>query len=108
MFGLWTDLIVGMDEVSSHVDSPVFYYEVKDSPGVCVDRGDGSFVWSPIKINKTAVKVGEVDSNEDDLNPSECLMLDYQPREEVPVFEVETRDKLFWALFVSFTCCTNK
>ena len=46
------------------------------------------------------MKVGEVDSSEDDLNPSECLMLNYQPREGVPGFEVETRDELFWASVV--------
>ena len=57
---------------------------------------DGSFDWSPIKINKSAVKVGEVDSSEDDLNPSDCLVLNYQPREGVPGFEVETRDDMFW------------
>ena len=54
------ELTLAMDEVLSDVDmySPVFYHEVKDSPGVCVDRGDGSFDWSPIKISKSAVKVG--------------------------------------------------
>ena len=60
-----------MDEVLSDVDnpdvSPVFYHEVKDSPGVCVDCADGFFDWSPSRL---AVKVGEVDSSEDDLNHS--------------------------------------
>ena len=41
-------------------------------------------------VKASAAKVGEVDSSEDDLNPSECLALDYQPREGVPGFEVET------------------
>lgn len=32
------DLILAMGIVSSNVDSPVFYYEVQDFLGICVDR----------------------------------------------------------------------
>ena len=96
---LCEDLVLAMDEVPSEsdVDCPVFYHEVQDSPGVCVDHGDGR---SPIKISKSSVKVGVVDSSEDDLNPSDWLILDYQPREGVPGFEVETRGDMFWTPIV--------
>ena len=31
---------------------------------VFVERGDGSFSWSPMKISRSAVKVSDVDSSE--------------------------------------------
>lgn len=43
------------------------------------------------------MKVGEVDSSEDDLNHLECLMFNYQPRQGVLGIEVETIGELFWA-----------
>lgn len=36
----------------------------------CFDHGDGSFDWSPIKVSRSAAKIG-LGSSEDDLNPSE-------------------------------------
>ena len=75
----------------SVIDPPVFYYESNNTPGVCVERGDGSFSWSPVKINRSAVKFGDVDSSEcGDID--EYLSLSYHPREGVPDFEVETQD----------------
>ena len=40
------------------------------------------------------MKLGEVNSNEDDLPIVECFTLHYQPREGVPGFEVETKYEL--------------
>lgn len=82
----------------SVIDPPVFYYETNNTPGVCVERGDGSFSWSPVKISRSAVKVGDVDSSEcSDIDIDECLSLSYHPREGVPGFEVETQEDAFWA-----------
>ena len=40
-----------------------------------VDSGDGSFDWSPIKINKNAVKIVQVQSTEYNLNSLYFLLL---------------------------------
>ena len=42
------------------IDPPVFYYESNNTPGVYVERGDGSFSWSSVKISRSAMKVGDV------------------------------------------------
>ena len=44
------------------------------------------------------MKVGYEDSSgASDLDINECLSFDYQPREGVPGFEIETKEDLFWA-----------
>ena len=44
------------------------------------------------------MKVGNKDSSgASDLDINKCLSLDYQPREGVPGFEIETKEDLFWA-----------
>ena len=63
-----------------------------NTPGVCVERGDGSFSWSPVKISRSAVKVGDVDSSEcSDVDIDECLSLSYHPREGVPGLRLRLR-----------------
>ena len=47
---------------------PIVYHytETSDRPGVCVVCDDvGKLCWSPIKVSKTAVKVGQVASSDD-------------------------------------------
>ena len=66
--------------------------------GVCVKRGDGSFSWSPVKISRSAVKVGDVDSSEcSDIDVDECLSLSYHLREGVPGFEIDAQEDAFRA-----------
>ena len=44
------------------------------------------------------MKVGYEDSSgASDLDINECLLFDYQPREGVPGFEIETKEDSFWA-----------
>ena len=85
----------------SDVTPPVIYHhdETSDRPGVCVVRDDdGKLCWSPIKVSKRAVKVGQVASSDDrDLDSDDCLSFEYQPRDGVPGFDIETRDDGFWA-----------
>ena len=65
---------------------------------MCVDRSDGTFSWSPIKVSRSAVKVGNEDSSgASDLDINECFSFDYQPRDGVSGFEIETKEDLFRA-----------
>ena len=47
-----------------------------------------------------SVKIG-LESSEDDVNPSECLMFNYQPREGVPGFDIETKMNCFGHLLLT-------
>ena len=49
-----------------------------NAPGVCIDQGNGYFGWSPIKISEQAV-----DISEDEIDLSDCVMLEYQPKDGV-------------------------
>ena len=80
----------------SQLSTEVFYYETNDTPGICISHDDRSFGWSSVKIN-TAVKVGVDSSDGSDLNISECVALDFQSREGVPGFDIETAEDLFRA-----------
>ena len=53
-------------------------------------HSDGSSSWSPIKLNRKAVKPASAESSDYDLDVSECLCLDVQLRENVPGVEIET------------------
>ena len=91
-------LIIAESELSpTDVSSPVFYLEKNDIPGVCVDRGDCSFSWSPVKFSRSAVKIGVRSTESSDVDIDDCLSIDYQPRNGVPGFEVETKADSFWS-----------
>ena len=79
--------------------SNVYYQELEDSPtpGVCVESDGGTSTWSPIKISKRHVKPASSDTSDDDIDIDDCLSFDYQLRDGVPGFEIETRDDCFWA-----------
>ena len=79
------------------VSTPVFYLEKDEIPGICIDRGDSSFSWSPVKFSRSAVKVGVGSTESSDLDIEECVSIDYQPRHGVPGFEVETWTDTFWS-----------
>ena len=95
------ELIISQSQLSPSdivPPSPVFYHEANATPGVCVDRGNGSFSWSPAKISRSAVKIGIEDSSgASDIDIDDCLLLDYQPRDGVLWFEIETQEGVFWA-----------
>ena len=82
----------------SRSDLPVFYHEENDTAGVCVATCDGSFSWSPFKFSRSACKVGEPTlSDDNDIDISECLCIDYEALGGTPGFSVETVDDVFWA-----------
>ena len=57
------------------VSTPVFYFEKNEIPGICVDRGDRSFSWSPVKFSRSAVKVGVGSTESSDLDIEKCCLL---------------------------------
>ena len=79
--------------------SNVYYQELEDSPtpGVCVESDGGTSTWSPIKVSKSRVKPASCDTSDDDIVIDDCLSFDYQLRDGIPGFEIETRDDCFWA-----------
>ena len=79
------------------VSRPAFYYEENDIPGVCIDRGDNSFSWSRVKFSRRAVKIGAGSTESSELDSDDCLSIDYQPRNRVPGFEVDTKSDSFWS-----------
>ena len=81
-----------------NVSSSVLYQELDDSPspGVRVEQVDGISTWSPIIVSKRRVKPASSDTSDDDLDVDDCLSFDYQLRDGVPGFEIETRDDFFW------------
>ena len=82
---------------AAHDRDPVFYYESNDTPGLCVQRGDGKLSWSPMKVSKSAMKVGIPNSSGDsDLDIDNCTSFDYRIRDGVPGFDVETKSDDFW------------
>ena len=94
--------VLSESELSPSDVAPLVFYhhdETSDRPGVCVVRDDdGKLCWSPIKVSKRAMKVGQVASSDDsDLDFDDCLSFEYQPRDGVPGFDIETRDDGFWA-----------
>ena len=68
-----SDAIVIIDDPSSDV----YYYEVNNTPDVCVESGDRKLSWSPVKLTRTGVKAAsdtEVNSDlckDAELNPSD-------------------------------------
>ena len=84
-----------------HIDShdEVYYQEVDNTPGLCVEHSDGSSSWSPIKLNRKAVKPASAASSDCDLDVSECLCLNVQLRENVPGVEMRPMMKAFGCQF---------
>ena len=58
----------------------MFYQDENKIPGICVDRGDKSFSWSPAKFSRSIVKVGTESTDNSDLDVDDCVCIDYQPR----------------------------
>ena len=84
------------DSTIEDPQSDVFYHELdSNTPGVCVESGDGKLSWSPIKMTSNCVKaVSDTDSSSDspdeEFIPSECLSVSFERRFGVPGFEIET------------------
>ena len=91
---------VDLTDAVINVSSSVLYQKLDGSPtpGVCVEQVDGTSTWSPIKVSKRRVKPASSDTSDDDLDVDECLSFDYQLRDGVLGFEIETRDDFFWGL----------
>ena len=64
------------------------YYELEDSQaGLCVERSDGALSWVLVKISRRDVRPASSVSSISDVDPSECLCLEYQMRGDVPGME---------------------
>ena len=100
---------MSLNDAIDIIDDPssdVYYYE-RDSntPGVCVESGDGMLSWSPVKLTRTGVKAASdteatSDLSEDaELNSSDVTNICFDKRSGVPGFEIETNncdDDAFW------------
>ena len=70
-----------------------------NTPGICVESGDGKLSWSPVKLTRTGVKAAsDTEANSDlsedaELNPTRIC---FDKRSGVPGFEIETDDDAFW------------
>ena len=71
--------------------------EENDVPGVCIDRGDNSFNWSCVKFSHRAKKIEAGSTESSNLDMDDCLIIEYQPRNGVPGFEVDTKLDSFWS-----------
>ena len=89
---------LSLSDVTIEPSADVYYHEVDDTPGLCVDHSDGSSTWSPIKITRQAVKPASADVSESELEISECLSIDFQLRNNVPGVEIESSNDndVFW------------
>ena len=75
--------------------SDVYYQEVNDISGMCVEGVDGTVKWSPIKISRSSVRLSSSSEGED-IDIDRCLSLDFQVKDGVPGFDIETADSSFW------------
>ena len=72
-----------------------------------IDRGDNSFSWSCVKFSHHAVMVGAGSTESSDLDIDDCLSIEYQPRDRVPGFEVDTKSDSFWSPIAVFPLGLN-
>ena len=55
----------------------VYYYEDGDTPGICVEHGNGSISWSPVKFRRE-VKTPSSVGCDDVIDAEKCLWVEYQ------------------------------
>ena len=80
------------------------YEEIDGDPGLMVEHSDGTTSWSPVKFTRRQVKPASAASSLSDIDVSECLMIDYQRRDDRPGVEIATLDDTFW---VPIAHCTR-
>ena len=85
-----------LDAADIDVSADVYYYEVNDRPGLCVQRPNEPLNWSPVKFSRRSVKAASATSSDSEIDVSECLCIDYQRRNNEPGVEIETKDNTFW------------
>ena len=85
-----------LDAADIDVSADVYYYEMNDRPGLCVEHPNEPCNWSPVKFSKRSVKAASATSSDSEIDVSECLCIDYQRRNNEPGVEIETKDNTFW------------
>ena len=86
-----------LEDVLIDANDDVYYYEHGDTPGICVEHGNGSLTWSPVKFTRREVKTpSSVGLSDDVIDAEKCLCVEYQRRDNIPGFEILTKDDSFW------------
>ena len=86
-----------LEDVLIDANDDVYYYEHGDTPGICVEHGNGSRSWSPVKFTRREVKTpSSVGLSDDVIDAEKCLCVEYQRRDNIPGFEILTNDDNFW------------
>ena len=86
-----------LEDVLIDANDDVYYYEHGDTPGICVEHGNGSISWSPVKFTRREVKTpSSVGLSDDVIDAEKCLCVEYQRRDNIPGFEILTNDDSFW------------
>ena len=86
-------------DVSLGTNSNVYYRELDDTPGLCVEDDDGALIWSPIKISRSRIRgsTSTATSDSEEIDADLCSSLSYQMVDGMPGIEIETDDDVFWA-----------
>ena len=85
-----------LDAANIDLSADVYYCEVNDRPGLCVERPNEPLNWSPVKFSRRSVKAASATSSDSEIDVTECLCIDYQRRNNEPGVEIETKDNTFW------------
>ena len=85
--------------ISLGTDSNVYYHELDDTPGLCVEDDDGALIWPPTKISRSRIRgsTSTATSDSEEIDPDLCSLLYYQLVDGMPGIEVETDSDVFWA-----------
>ena len=81
---------MSLSDVTIDVSADVYYHELDDTPGLCVDYSDGTRTWSLVKVSQKAVMPASAETSDSELDILDCLCFDYQIRHGVPGLEIET------------------
>ena len=88
---------MSMSDVTIDTSADVYYHELDNTPGFCVDFSDETRTWSPVKVSQKAVMPVSAETSDSELDISDSLCLDYQMRHGVPGLEIETsNDDVIW------------
>ena len=100
---------MNLSDVQIAASDDVYYHELNDAPGLCVEHSDGTKSWSPVNFSKREVKSASAASSDCDLDVDECSCINYERREDVPGVDIETNDSdVFWIPISHRTCSRKK
>ena len=67
--------MMSLSDVTIDVSADVYYHELDDTPGLCVDYSDGTRTWSLVKVSQKAVMPASAETSDSELDISDCLAL---------------------------------